>query len=132
MTSVPALQTYRTFDVMTDTPGRCVIKLYQHLAVMMRRAKVDLESSSFESAVQHLDKARAVIEELMCSLDFDNGGDIAVNLGRIYGYLLRELLAIGIKRDPAPLGRLVTMVENMLGAWVQAVAEAEGRVPHAT
>jgi flagellar protein FliS len=116
---------YRTLDVMTDSPGRCIVKLYQHLAVMMRRAKGDLERSSLESAMGYIDRARATIEELICALDFERGGEIAKNLARIYGYMLRELLAIGINRDPAPLGELVSMTEELLGAWIRIVDEAE-------
>jgi flagellar protein FliS len=58
-------------------------------------------------------------------LDFERGGEIAKNLARIYGYMLRELLAIGINRDPAPLGELVSMTEELLGAWIRIVDEAE-------
>lgn len=129
MTGVPALQAYRALDVMADSPGRCVIKLYQHLTVMMRSARVDLETSTFESAARHLDRARATIEELMCALNFEQGGDIARNLARIYGFMLRELLSVGISRDPAPLARLVSMTESLLEAWLQAVADQEGKRP---
>lgn len=125
MTSIPALKSYHTLDVMAESPGRRIIKLYNHLAVMLRRSEENLRSNQFELAATHLTKASMTVEELLGALNFEEGGEIADQLGGIYTYMLRELLKIGVTRDPEPLAHLQRMTVSLLEAWVQAVDEQE-------
>ena len=125
MTSIPALQSYHTLDVMAESPGRRIIKLYNHLAVMLRRAGENLGNADWELAATHVTKASMTIDELVSALNFEDGGEIAIRLGSIYNFMQRELLTVGVRRDPAPLAGLQRMTESLLEAWIHAVDEQE-------
>ena len=125
MTSIPALQSYYTLDVLAESPGRRIVKIYSHLAVMLRRAEENLQSSKWELAATHLDKASTAVGELLGALNFEEGGEMAERLGSIYTFMLRELLAVGVQRDADTLIRLKKMTESLLEAWIQAVDEQE-------
>ncbi len=125
MTSIPALRSYHTLDVLAESPGRRIVKIYGHLVVMLRRAEENLRSSDWELAATHLDKASTAVEELLGALNFEEGGEIAERLGGIYTFMLRELLAVGVQRDPDSLVRLEKMTETLLEAWIHAVDEQE-------
>ena len=125
MTGIPALQSYQALDMMANSPGRRIIKLYNHLVLMLRDAGEHLRASEWEPAATQLSKANMTIEELVNALNYEEGGEIAVRLGSIYNFMLRELLRVGIRRDPEPLARLQRMTESLLEAWVHAVDEQE-------
>jgi len=125
MTSIPALQSYHTLEVMAESPGRRIIKLYNHLAVMLRRARENLQAADWELAATHVTKASMTVEELLAALNFEEGGEIASQLGSIYTFMLRELLSVGVRRDLEPLTHLQGMTESLLEAWVHAVDEQE-------
>jgi flagellar protein FliS len=68
-------------------------------------------------------KTQEIITELMVSLDFEQGGEIAKNLFSLYTWFNRELLEANIKQDI----RRITIIRNMLselrGAWNEIVAK---------
>ena len=69
-----------------------------------------------------LDKVRHaqdIITELLIGLDYERGGEIAQNLGRIYNYLLRELIGIQDSKAVGTLEHLARIVGDLREAWVQ-------------
>jgi flagellar protein FliS len=68
-------------------------------------------------------KTQEIITELMVSLDFEQGGEIAKNLFSLYTWFNKELLEANIKQDI----RRITIIRNMLnelrGAWNEVVAK---------
>jgi flagellar protein FliS len=71
--------------VLTATPAQRVVMLYESLALDLSQAE-----SAPDAALGH---AMRVVAELQASLDVTAGGP-AENLAAIYGYLLRELIAV--------------------------------------
>jgi flagellar protein FliS len=68
-------------------------------------------------------KAQEIVTELMVSLDFEQGGDIAKNLFSLYTWFNQELLEANIRQDM----RRITIVRNMLNelrsAWHEIAAK---------
>jgi flagellar protein FliS len=68
-------------------------------------------------------KTQEIVTELMVSLDFEQGGEIARNLFALYTWFNKELLEANIKQDI----RRITIIRNMLnelrGAWNEVVAK---------
>ena len=76
-------------------------------------------------------KAQEIVTELMASLDFDAGGEIASNLFSLYNWFNRELLQANIARDEKRIRAVRDQVDELRLAWHQAVAktsaEASGK-----
>ena len=96
-TQEDSLKTYRETQVKTASQGSLIIMLYDEVLKRVRRAMDLLEQTTsldpkiensslkdVESVSNHLVKAQDVITELMVSLDFERGGEIARNLFSIY------------------------------------------------
>jgi flagellar protein FliS len=65
----------------------------------------------------HMTRAFTAIYILQSSLDFDAGGEIAVNLFRIYEYC-RTQLTLAFRRDPAAnLEKCVAFIDEITTAW---------------
>jgi flagellar protein FliS len=107
--------------VLTASPAQRVAMLYDRLALdLTRAANTDAagDPASVPEVNAALDHAVAILAELLSSLD-QSAGDVADNLAGLYGYLLRELLAVrGGRREL--LGPATAIVETLRTAWAGA------------
>lgn len=117
--------TYRDNQVLTTSRERLVPLLYQGLLKNLRRAAKEIEAGDLEGKALSLQKASDIVYELLASLDFDAGGELASRLAGLYGYFAREILDIGRSLDPERLGSLIEMVEGLHAAWDEATRLVE-------
>ena len=56
---------------------------------------------------------------LQGSLDYERGGEIAVNLGQLYGYSIRKLFAANVNLDTTPdnVAEVKSLLEPIAEAW---------------
>ena len=121
---------YRELQVLSASPARLTVLLFEHLEVVLRRAQTAIKNNQIELRVENMGKARDIVSELLGTLDIERGGDIALDLSMLYGFLLSELVDVGIRRDVVRLGRLIDIVNTLSGAFAIAAAEVDaGRAP---
>ncbi len=113
---------YREMQVMSATPARLTVMLFEHLEVLLRRAMMAIETEQVATRVESLSKARAILSEFLGTLNLEEGGDIAVELSQLYSYLLSELVDVGIRRDAVLLGRLIGIVVTLREGFTGAAA----------
>lgn len=116
---------YLRDKVMTASPAQRVVMLYDRLGLDLNRAASAPADQPAEAGI-HLGHAMQIVAELQSSLEVTAGGP-ADNLVAIYGYLLRELIAIR-SGDPARLPAVIEMVAGLRQAWA-AAAEQVVREP---
>ena len=127
-----AISTYRETRVKTASQGQLIIMLYDEALKHLDRG-LDLLSlnvngkknpGNIEKISKSILKAQEIVTELIVSLDFDQGGEIAKNLFSIYTWFNKELLEANISHD----FRRITAVRNQLselrGAWVEIAAKS--------
>ena len=71
---------YLETQVVSSSPEQLVPLMYQHLLVNLKKAGDQIESGDQEGKAQSLQKASAIVFELLASLDLEQGGDIAMRL----------------------------------------------------
>ncbi|HRS66144.1 MAG TPA: flagellar protein FliS, partial [Spirochaetia bacterium] len=71
-------------------------------------------------------KTQDIITELMASLDFEAGGEIAHNLFSLYVYFNHELMEANIQKNASLLRPVKNMLEELYKAWVVAVEQTQG------
>lgn len=98
---------YRELEILSASPERLVVICFDHLVVQLERARIGAERDDLELSVAGVTKANAIVGELLATLDFEQGGEIATRLADLYQFLLVELLDQTKKRDPERLRRLV-------------------------
>ncbi|MBW3630161.1 MAG: flagellar export chaperone FliS [Gemmatimonadetes bacterium] len=118
---------YLANDIMSRRPEWLVPLLYEHLLVSLQRAGVQITARDFEGKAKSLDRASAIIAELLGSLDHEKGGEIAAQLSSLYAFFTVEILNIGRTLDQDALGRLVELISELHGAWVAAAEQVAPR-----
>ena len=126
-----ALSAYRDTRIRTASQGQLIIMLYDEAVKQLDRGLEFLEQdgsgkrdpASIEQVNKVVVKAQEIITELMVSLDFDRGGDIARNLFSLYTWFNRELLEANIARDLVRIRAVRTMMDELRGAWNEIIAK---------
>jgi len=132
-----ALSAYKETRIRTASQGQLIVMLYDEAVKQLDRA-VELLSlnksgkrdpSRIEVIGKAIIKARDIITELMVSLDFDQGGEIAQNLFALYTWFNKELMEAHMSIDIVRITDVRNMVNDLRGAWVETSAKtsAQGR-----
>jgi len=124
-----AVSRYQQNDVFSMSPARRVVFLYGQALAGLRQAGRHLERGEIESRSRCLTRAREILGELLTTLDFEQGGDIARNLAGLYAWFMSETVEIDFKPDPARLERMTLMVAELHAAWDQAAQQVAEPAP---
>jgi flagellar secretion chaperone FliS len=116
---------YREMQVLSASPARLTVLLFEHLEVVMRRAQNAIRNDQIELRVESLGRAREILSELLGTLDIERGGQLALDLSMLYGFLLAELVDVGIRRDVVRLGRLIGIVNTLSTAFAEAAKQLD-------
>lgn len=121
------LNAYKETQIKTSSQGKLLIMLYDGAIRQVDTGIHALEAPkpSFDVANSSLVKAQDVITELMVSLDFEQGGEIAQGLFNLYMYFNRQLIDANINKDPAPLKEIRRMLDELRSAWLQIIDRGE-------
>lgn len=84
----------------------------------MNRAASFIETGEYARADTLLERSNAIVNELISTLNFEAGGEIAQNLGSIYTMTIRETLLARLRRDAKKLKSLASLYIDLRGGWV--------------
>ena len=122
------IQSYRKTDVSTSDPVKLVIMCYEGAIDSLKLAKEKIKEKNYEKKAKAIIKAKDVINELLCSLDFEKGGEIANNLRSLYGYMLKRILYADVNRDMGVFDEVIGMLNELLSAWQEVASKPESQV----
>lgn len=111
------IQFYRRTNVITADPKRLVLICYEGAIDNLRFAKQKIIEKDYEAKGRALTKAQDILNELLCSLDFEKGGSIAKNLDALYNYICRRILHADVKKDLSAIDEVVGMMSELKSAW---------------
>ncbi|NIA16805.1 MAG: flagellar export chaperone FliS, partial [Planctomycetes bacterium] len=78
------IETYQETAVTTQTKGRLVVMLYDGAIKFLKLAIKEIEAKNPEAKGKYISKALDILFELNTVLDMDIGGEVAVNLRKLY------------------------------------------------
>ncbi|MZQ99734.1 MAG: flagellar export chaperone FliS [Acidaminobacter sp.] len=114
-----ANQAYGGAQVSTAPQKKLILMLYDGVIQNLKAAEAALEVKNLQIAHQKILKGQLIIEELMVTLNFDEGGDIAKDLYKLYEYFHWSLVQANIKKDPTALIEIRQYLEELRGSWQQ-------------
>ena len=125
-----ALSTYRETRIKTASQGQLILMLYgeavRQLDLALNLLGLNSSGKKDPGRIEKIGKAvvktQEIVSELMVSLDFEQGGDIAKNLFSLYTWFNRELLESNIRQDARRISNVRNMIDDLRGAWQEIVA----------
>ncbi|MAG13031.1 MAG: flagellar export chaperone FliS [Spirochaetales bacterium] len=112
---------YRETQIKTAGQGKLIVMLYDEAIRQVDAAigGMEGETSALDTISNALIRAQDLVTELMVSLDFEKGGEIAQGLFSLYMYFNQQLVDANIKKDPEPLREIRKMLTELRTAWDQ-------------
>ncbi len=114
-------QAYRESSVMTASPAQLVVMLYDGAGRFLRQAELAADEGAWGHALDRLDKAEAIVDELLVTLD-PNAGEIADRLQGIYVFCKKLLIEARIEQDASKLARTAALLRELRDAWAEVAA----------
>lgn len=123
-----AYSAYKTNQIADADQGKLILMMYDGAIQFITQAKIKLDNNDLSGMGLYLGKAESVVSELLHCLNKKDGGDISKSLGSLYNFILRELLLTNIKKDPAMLKHLISILSKLREAWQQILSKEEIKI----
>jgi flagellar secretion chaperone FliS len=115
-------QAYRSSSVMTASPGQLVVMLYDGAGRFLRQAEIAAEEGAWRQAMDRLSKADAILDELLVTLDTEQGGQVAERLQAIYVFCKRLTIEARLEQDVAKIRKTASLLADLRDAWAEIAA----------
>ena len=113
---------YRENSVLTAPPERLVVMLYDGANRFLQQAVAAMRTDGYAASNARLQRAEAIIDELLSTLDMDQG-DVAERLQSIYLFCRRTLMEARLEQDPAKVEQVAGLLRELRGAWAAVAGE---------
>jgi flagellar protein FliS len=114
-----APQAYRENAVLSASPSRLVVMLYDGARRYLRQAADAMGEGDVERAHNTLRQAEMIIAHLDGVLDDEQGGELAQRLHAIYQFCLAHLNRARMSQDSEQVGRVSEMLGELRESWAQ-------------
>ena len=110
---------YKNNQVMGAPQKKLIIMLYDGAIRNLKLAKIAMNEKNIEKANNTIIKAQNIILELMSTLNFEAGGEIAKNLHALYQYMYEKTIAANIEKNPDHADEVIKFLEELKEVWEQ-------------
>jgi len=130
MTSRKMMQAYRNADrqaaAESDNPHALIAVLFDELLRNMRQFlnHMDQTETQKSESNDNFSRSLTILYGLQSSLNFEQGGEIAENLFRLYEYARQQLLSAMRTGETAGTMAAIEALENIRDAWQQIEGQA--------
>lgn len=124
MAAYNATKAYGNNKVLTATPAELTLMLYDGAVKFGNRAIEALEKKDYENTNMNIQRCRAIIVELMSTLNFKY--PVAEDFKRMYDYIFGLLISANMEKDMELLERAVEEIRGMRDVWKEVMTKAKG------
>lgn len=110
---------YKQQSVMTASPGDLTLMLYDGCIKQAKLAKIYIGEGNIQEKNACLQKAQAIIQELINTLDMSY--ELSENLFYLYDFILSQLLEANIKNDVNCIDAAVELLTELRNVWAEAI-----------
>jgi flagellar protein FliS len=109
---------YKQQSIMTATPGRLVVMLYDGAIRFLFQAAAAMREGVGATALERLDRGEAIIDHLIATLDM-SAGQIAERLEGIYVFSKRLLMEARLEKDAGKIDLVRGYLSELRESWAQ-------------
>jgi len=112
-------ETYKQTEIQTANQGKLIVMLYEGALKFANAAIVAINEKKYDIANNNITRAEDIVTELLVSLDYDRGGEIAKKLASIYIYINQQLLEANITKTVDPIKVVIGLMSDLKQSWEQ-------------
>ena len=112
---------YQKTQVTTASREKVLLMLYEGAIRFTKHAIAALKQKKIAEKGKYISKATAILSELMATLDFKAGGQLAVDLENLYVFMIDKLIEGNIKNDEECLTTVEGLLMTLYAGWKDIV-----------
>ncbi len=116
---------YQSMQILSAKPEKLILMLYDGAIRFIQQGIKAIEKNNIEVSHNNLVRSQDIMVELMASLNFEKGGELAANLFRIYEFMHYTLVQANVKKETEPLIRISDQLKRLRESWAQALKKEE-------
>ncbi|PCC97559.1 flagellar export chaperone FliS [Halopseudomonas pelagia] len=121
MNAYAAMKQYQTVNVNAQVseadPHRLIQMLMEGGLQRIAQAKGAMQFNNVQLKGELIGKTIGIVGGLREALDFDKGGEVAVNLDRLYAFMIQRLSIANLKNDSAILDEVAALLRDVKEGW---------------
>jgi flagellar secretion chaperone FliS len=114
-------------EVTRARPTRVVVMLYDEAIAALEAAIEAMEQNEIEERCNRVNLVTEIVGTLHMSLDLEQGGEIAEQLGGLYRFILAQLIRINIHSDAKGAAKIVDLLTPLRDAWSEVDQRMAGQ-----
>jgi flagellar protein FliS len=114
---------YKQMSVKTANRGQILLMLYEAAIQNVKKASLAIDRKDLAAKGAAIGKAHDIVNELLNTLDFESGGNIARDLERLYNFIIEQLVKANIENSKVSLQTVQRLLETLLSGWRGAVEQ---------
>lgn len=114
-----AYNAYKQNSVTTASPGELTLMLYNGCIKFIHQAKKAIEVKDIEARNKYVQKAQAILNELMSTLNMDVA--LSKDMYNLYEYMYRQLTQANINNDVSILEEVEGLATDFRDTWKQVI-----------
>jgi flagellar secretion chaperone FliS len=119
------IQQYQQTQVLTSSRVQLVVLLYDAAIQSIELTRRAIETNNLPDKARFIGRAISIVGELDSVLDYEQGGDIAKSLHRLYDYILSELIEANTRHMSRKLDGPVRCLTTLREAWKEIAAQQQ-------
>ncbi len=119
------LQSYRAADTLGKSQLDLILQVYDGALKSFTCARAHYEKEEFNPGYEELEKAKKFMTHLYTTLNPDEGGEVAENLGKLYTYVICQIHAAQSIKDLKMIDDCSTILKNLREGWASLKQEVE-------
>lgn len=112
---------YQKTQVTTASREKVLLMLYEGAIRFTKLANASLKQQKIAEKGKYISKATAILSELMATLDFKAGGQLAIDLENLYVFMIDKLIEGNIKNDLECLAQVEQLLMTLYEAWKDVI-----------
>lgn len=112
---------YQKTQVTTASREKILLMLYEGAIRFTKQAQAAMKAKKIADKGKYISKATAILSELMATLDFKVGGQLAVDLENLYVFMIDKLIEGNITNNIECLDHVEKLLMTLFTAWKDVI-----------
>lgn len=112
---------YQKTAVTTASREKILLMLYEGAIRFVKQARSAMDENKIAEKGKFISKATAILSELMATLDFKVGGELATDLESLYVFMIDKLIEGNIENNPQCLNQVEDLLNTLYVAWSDVI-----------
>lgn len=117
MRSNAAYSSYQQNSITVESPAKLIEMLYEGILRFTASAKRAMDEEDIEKKIYYVNRTTDIFTELLNSLDYKRGGDVAHYLTGLYTHQIKLLTQANVENNKEKIDIVIKVTRGLLEAW---------------